>query len=268
VGLYLERFIIPVMAGIVVALVTKQFRVQMRYRLLLIIGVAGIGYLAARTVQNQQDSKNQLETPRSTNLNQDQIGTGDAGIVNAGTQSPVSHVNGEPAKLGTDEMFIHTYVATEGTASNGAARWAVVLADPDGDELPGLNSTANDLLRQKGYLLVPIFRPDIKQRPNYDYLYSANAALLTKLNHYCDGMIVGKLVSRIEDQKSIEGLVSAHVSLEVRVLSARQGTILGEFRIDADGAGFAAADAAARAQQILAPAFRQKLATILDRVES
>jgi len=92
----------------------------------------------------------------------------------------------------------------------------------------------------------------------YDELYGGNPALLKRIGSYRDGVLIGKLRSEVSQNTSLD-LITAHLFVDLRIISARPAKMEGQFTIDETGAGFSEAAATTAAEHRMAGKLKQQL---------
>ena len=170
----------------------------------------------------------------------------------AGEQSPEQVVSEE-------DEFVQKYLAKDVGSGGSAPRWAILIAGREATSYLQLNSAVADVLSEKGYQRVSVFRRSLLQDARYEVLYAADPFLIRRLREYCDGIIVGTVHSALRRDATAEGLLTAELSLNVRVIATATGGIRNEFSICENGAGFSSAQAQAHAEERLARSLEAKL---------
>jgi len=168
------------------------------------------------------------------------------------------HSNNSRRPRTAEEEFIEKYVAD----SNGSAQppgWTVLFSGTSMNDFSALYAAAGSILSQKGHTNRPLFRPKLLQdSAAYDELYDADPALLKRLSAYREGFLVGKVRSKVSQNASLD-IFSAHLFVQLRVISTRQGQILSRVATDETGAGFSQAAALSAAEQRIAAKMRAQL---------
>jgi hypothetical protein len=164
----------------------------------------------------------------------------------------------KPRSNTAEDEFITKYLAhSDGSAyANG---WTVLFSSPSLKDFSELYAAAEGALSDKGYSSRPLFRSTLlHDAAAYDELYDANPALLKRLSAYREGFLVGKVRSEVSHNASLD-IFTAHLFVQLRVISAPQGQILSRVTTDETGAGFSEAAALSAAEQRIADKMREQL---------
>ena len=268
----MERFIIPVAAGLVVVLLTKRIHLSPAWRLTAILGIVVLAYVAA-SFELQPPSHPTTAppsialppTPGSGNVSHDnppgQVGQ------QAATAKP-RDLKPEPVESDTrtaseGDMFVKRYVV-KSSGGSGAPRWGVLIAERDASDFPRLNSAVTEVLSERGYKRVSIFRPTVIQDRKYEDIYAGDPVLTRKLTPYCDAILVGKITSSTSGTNAaLNDLLTVEITLDMRLISTSSGEVTKEFRLHENGAGFSHTEARARAEERLATKLRDHLRSTL-----
>ncbi len=157
-----------------------------------------------------------------------------------------------------EDDFIRQYVAEDGQPHRIEA-WTVVISAAGRDNFPELHAAAERVLSEKGYAVKPLFRAALLQdSAAYDELYAGNPALLKRIGSYRDGVLIGKLRSEVSQNSSLD-MFTAHLFVDLRVISARPAKMEAQFTIDETGAGFSEAAATTAAEHRMAEKLKQQL---------
>jgi|GEM_PF-4432490 len=158
----------------------------------------------------------------------------------------------------SEDSFIRKYVADDGQPYRTGA-WTVVISAAGPNSFPGLYAAAENALSEKGYAVRPLFRAALLQdSAAVDELYTGNPALLKRIGTYRDGFVVGKLRSEVTQNPALD-MFTAHLYADLRVISARSARVEGQLTIDETGAGFSEAAATTAAEHRLADKLKQQL---------
>ncbi|MBZ5567752.1 MAG: hypothetical protein LAN64_07860 [Acidobacteriia bacterium] len=283
---YLERFIIPILASLLAAVLTGQFAVSATYRTQIMLGVAGVALIAALVAQRtalaqvdrDSDAKSRFFSVvlilaacatagsyllvRShptllTSAHSQSTGT-------AADQKQVGQQQQPSSELGsartavpqTSNPPIRDGVSTEpnGSGRHDLRQWAVLIAAEEDTGFPELKSTVSDALASKGHNIT-----EIRHNPE---AFGNAVELRRALARQCDGLVAAKRVSAISESTDLDKLLTARVTLDVRILSISEATTDVRFRLEENGAGFTAADANSRANERIAKQLRERLSVI------
>jgi len=284
--LFLERFLIPMAASLVVFLITAKLQLGAPLRVGAIVGVAAIAYLVASVAERLPGreavgpSQSSFESRAVGNVSpQPPPRAAEVATSNKADGQPAARSVEPPAREGNpptdsarqanpvaseEDMFVKKYLTKDRAVRSGAPRWAILFGGGDATGFPGLTSAVADVLSEKGYEQVSVFRPSVIQDGRYEQIYTADPLLSRRLQEYCDWIIVGKMSSAMRKDTAPAGLLSAELSLEMRVISTLSGQTKTEFRIHENGAGFTPAEALARAEERLAGNLRQRIRAALE----
>jgi hypothetical protein len=178
--------------------------------------------------------------------------------VNAGV--PIEAARPE-AKLHSnpEDVFVNRYVAAPARADPAKTQWAVVLAEGRSSAPNALSGAATEALAEKGYAVVPVFRPAILEDNGYRQLYGADSALMERLRKFCGGIIVGRVEQTSSTDTDLHGLITVRLTLGARVFLTTPGTLKTEFQVSAKGGGFTQETAQAQANDRLAQELKGRL---------
>jgi hypothetical protein len=164
----------------------------------------------------------------------------------------------KPGYSTAEDEFITKYLAySDGSAhANG---WTVLFSGQSLTDFSELYAAAEGVLSDKGHSSRPLFRSTLlHDAAAYDELYEGNPALLKRLSAYREGFLVAKVRSEVSQNAALD-IFSAHLFVQLRVISARQGQILSRMTTDETGAGFSEAAALSAAKQRIADKMREQL---------
>ena len=160
--------------------------------------------------------------------------------------------------------YVDRYVDRSVERVPGVKQWALLIIDADDQTLPPLTTMAREALTTKGASLVPVFRP-LFEREMAGQLYRGDPSLARRLSldRYCDGVILGKVSGETSQDANMQGMITARLSVSIRLVSASSGSIQTEFRVDEKGGGFSIQAAKTKAAERAARAVRDRLLQVL-----
>jgi hypothetical protein len=232
---------------------------------LLMMCVCVVGYVVFHVLasQNQpiaKDIKANSESPvkGTKTAESKQDGTLKATQAPGGTTHPPIRSNFLPSHSAED-VFLEKYVVQQKTELGRSTPWAVLIGGHDETDFPELNSSASDVLHQKGYRTASIFRPTLIRDHGLDDVYSGDGMLSRKLAPYCAGIVVGKVSSETVKNADLEGIFTTRLSLNVRIISTASASVEGQFRVEENGAGYTQKEAESNAEERLAKKLKDRL---------
>jgi len=127
-----------------------------------------------------------------------------------------------------EDAFIKKYVVDDGYRDRA---WTVVISAVSPNNRPELQAAAESALSEKGYAVRPLFRSTLLQdSAGCNELYNGNPALLKRIGTYRDGVLVGKVRLEVSQNTSLD-MFTAHLFVDLRVISARPSNVEGENRV-------------------------------------
>lgn len=280
--LFVERFAIPVLAAVLMAVVINQLTLSPQVRLPFIGGIIGVAVVIAFLAEERRAKKD--GRPRSANILVPMavmLSLAAIGIViylvkpraaeNAGSMyQPVVQGNPPPrisptqntqdgistpaAKQSQARDDLLQYIEVAPRSGGSAASWPVLMYGEDGGTYPVLRASGEAAVRERGSSAPSIFRNSIPSEA-YDHLFAADITTLAKLRRFCDGLVLGKVKAVTLPSDQFSGMYTTHLSVDVKLASTSDG-LRREFRIDENGAGFNAEDSKSKAEDRLAPKLR------------
>jgi hypothetical protein len=158
-----------------------------------------------------------------------------------------------------EDIFVNRYVAAPAGGDPTNTQWAVVLAEGRSSAPNALNGAAHEALAEKGYGVVPVFRPAILEDSGYRQLYAADSALMERLRNFCGGIIVGRIERTSSTDTDLQGLITVRLTLGARLFLTTPGMLKTEFQVSAKGGGFTQETAQAQANERLAHELKGRL---------
>lgn len=144
---------------------------------------------------------------------------------------------------------------TQNERTRAMKRWGVFFQSSRGAVLHNLTGAAIAAIRDKGYTTAP----QACAPPKMDF-GSLEAAFLRGLQPVCDGLITGRadLKFETETDPSLQELITAIATIDVRIFSTRSASMSSDFGISERGGGFSQATAGTQASDRLAVNLRAR----------
>ena len=247
---FLETVVLPVLVAVVAYAIAdkRNWTPKSRFWTVAIALVLAVAIISM--IRRPQNAIERGSQPTSPSPPTSPTATGSA--------SPNATRDGGPT---AEDEFITKYVAH--TDSSEATGWTVLFRGTSINDFSALYAATEGILSQKGHTSRPLFRPKLLQdAAAYDELYAADPALLKRLSAYREGFLIGKVRSEVSQNPSLD-VFSAHLFVQLRVISARQGQIVGRVATDETGAGFSEAAALSAAEQRIADKMKEQLSRSL-----
>ncbi len=130
---------------------------------------------------------------------------------------------------------------------------SLIILDENRQELPGIESLLNDSLRAMGIIPKSIFRKNFINEGIFENIFSGQTKKLVDLKVYeqTDYVILGKKKCSYEINQDLSGVITATLSLDLRVYSAKSGELIASTVFREVGAGFSQDEAEKRAIESL-----------------
>jgi len=126
---------------------------------------------------------------------------------------------------------------------------SMLILDQNKQEDVYAKNIINNILKEKGFWSNNIFRPNFVKEGLFDSIYSGQTDKIRDVGLFeqTDYLIFGKSSVSFEQNQEFEGLITAKLTLELRVFSARDYTLVSTNSFLGIGAGFNKEDAAHKA---------------------
>ena len=167
------------------------------------------------------------------------------------------------------DAFANRYVDRSARAGTSAQQWAVVITDSLEQTVSPLADAVADAIASRGMRAVHPFRPAFVQDKLNEQLFGGGPALVHKLSlgDVCAGVVVAKVSMTSSNSADVAGLVNTRLVAHVRLVAAGNGSILGDFEVHAQGAGFSREAAVTQALAHGAEALKNRVMDALGRAQ-
>ncbi len=160
--------------------------------------------------------------------------------------------------------FVNRYIDPSTVRASGGRRWAVAITDSANASVPSLQAVAEEALSQRGIASVwpfrqPFFTEGLNRRINEGDVATVRSLSLRRC---CEVVLLGSVDVGFTTSPEHQGLVTARMSVRLRVVSTENGRIMGQGDIQVVGAGFSVAAANSQALERVAAGLRQRLAEL------
>lgn len=130
---------------------------------------------------------------------------------------------------------------------------SILILDQNNRENIYIKNIIIDLLKAKGASPNDIFKPYFVTGNTFEYIYSGHTDRINSLNLYeqTDYLLFGKQTISYEQNPEFEGLITARLSLELKLFSTKDSKLVLSSVFYGTGAGFSKDDAALKAADSL-----------------
>jgi hypothetical protein len=165
------------------------------------------------------------------------------------------------------EAFADRYVDRSARAGAGGQQWAVVITDSLAQTVSPLVDAAAEAIASRGMRAVHPFRPAFLKDGLNEQLFSGGPSLARRLSlgEVCAGVVVAKVSMTSSGSTDVAGLFNSRLGVHIRLVSSANGSILSDFEVQAQGAGFSREAAGTQALTRGAEVLKGRLMDALGR---